>query len=340
MTGLHALSRVERETKEFLVAAHTQNADGMNARMTEHVDAAARIEELCGLFSMTVSSLASDVAALHEIKSLAVCINGENDNPNEIKDGLQEVESAVTELEGKVSMLQEIVAEEKRSLKDMEKIKVAAEAQLELLKDMLRATDSVIRQAAEEKIASSQAVVATSTPRRDRAPVPASAHGGILRSGAKRVIHRRDSIDPREKHDSSMPSIHLARVTEAEWNNVSRNVRGRITLAVVNDALRDIERVFQQKYAALSHTSSYRKGPPAHVELQQKLLNSHREFQVEEHGDSPWVSEQDLRQCCAFFRNGESTARAILLIVRAVRRLKQVPAKHSQVTYICLSSED
>ena len=133
-----------------------------------------------------------------------------------------------------------------------------------------------------------------------------------------------------------IPQFTCERVSEAEWNGISKTVRGRITLAVVNDALRDIERVFLKKYAVLNHQN--KKGTTTTpVELQQKLLNSHRELHVKEHGDSKWVSEQDLRQCCAFFRNGESTARAILLIIRTLRRLKQVPAKHSQVTYVCES---
>lgn len=317
----------------------------MNDRTTKHKHdtAANKTEELCSLFSATLSSLAADAAALNQIKSLAVCVNEENDNPNEIRDGLRQVDSVVTELEGKVRMLQEIVAEEKRSLKDMESVKNAAEAQHELLQNMLQ-------QAEEEQLAaaSSQAAIATThTPRRHQESAPI-LHEGVLQLGAKRVDRRRDSIDPREKRhsssrhsaSSSVPSIHLDRVTEAEWHNVSRTVRGRITLAVLNDALRDIERVFQKKYAVLRHhKSSSRKGPPGQMELQQKLLNSHRELQVEEHGDDPWVSEQDLRQCCAFFRNGESTARAILLIIRTLRRLKQVPAKNSEVTYVCLSSE-
>jgi len=306
-------------------------------------DSDTKTEELCSLFSTTVSSLAADAAALQQIKSLSMCINEENDNPNEeIKDGLRHVDSVVTELEGKMRMLQEIVAEEKRSLKDMESVKNAAEAQHEILKEMLRAYDSAAEEA--HAAASTQSVIAAAshTPQRHRDFIQ-RPHEGVLQSGAKRVVRRRDSIDPREKQrhssTSAAPSIHLDRVTETEWNSVSRTVRGRITLAVVNDALRDIERVFQKKYAVLSHKSLLRKGLPAQMEVHQKLLNSHRELQVEEHGDFTWVSEQDLRQCCAFFRNGESTARAILLIIRTLRRLKQVPAKNSEVTYVCLSSE-
>ena len=46
------------------------------------------------------------------------------------------------------------------------------------------------------------------------------------------------------------------------------------------------------------------------------------------------VEEQELRQSCSFFRTGESTARSILLILRTLGRLQQIPAKHGEVTYI------
>lgn len=321
----------------------------MSNPSTKQNDAAAqKTEELCSLFSTTVSSLASDAVALNQIKSLAECCGQEeNGNPNNAKNGLKQVDAIVTELEHKVTLLQEICAEEKQSLKDMESIKNAAEAQHELLNEMMQACDGAARQQEEEarplvEASSHQKVTtATATPHKHQESIPTSHHKGLLRSGAKRVA-RRDSVDPREKrsiHRSATSCVKLDRVTQTEWNNVSKTVRGRITLAVVNDALRDIERVFEKKYAVLRHhhKSVPRKGA-GQVELQQKLLNSHRELQVEEHGDDPWVSEQDLRQCCAFFRNGESTARAILLIIRTVRRLKQVPAKNSEVTYVAISS--
>lgn len=314
---------------------------------------AEQTEALCNLFSTTISSLASDAAALNQIKSLAECTthntDEENDNPNpEISDSLAQVDAVVTSLESKVRMLQEIVAEEKQSLNDLQEVKNAAQAQHTLLEEMMQACDKAVEEEKNE-VAQQQIAITkqTRTPQRPRDSLPTTSlhHEGLLQSGAKRVSVRRDSVDPREKrssHTCCAPTIRLDRVTEEEWNNVSRTVRGRITLAVVNDALRDIQRVFEKKYAVLHH-HHHSKGRthalvPGQVELQQKFLNSHRELQVEEHGDAPWVSEQDLRQCCAFFRNGESTARAILLIIRAVRRLKQVPAKHSQVTYVCLSS--
>jgi len=40
--------------------------------------------------------------------------------------------------------------------------------------------------------------------------------------------------------------------------------------------------------------------------------------------DLPFISEQEMRDDCAFFRTGESTARAILQILRSCKRIKQI----------------
>lgn len=293
------------------------------------MDAATKTKELCTLFSTTLTSLVADAAALRQMKSLAIGINEENDSPN-IKGELRLVDSIVTELEGKVRMLQEIVAEEKRSLKEMQSIKEAADAQHQVLKEMLQSCDNAVRLREEEVEAVSTPAARTEGVNRtggrwlETETVPASTtavgHDRMRRTGGR----RRDSLDPR----CPTPSIIFERVTESEWNKVSLNIRGRITLAVVNDALLDIERVFQRKYALLQK-------PSQRSREHKQLLNTHHDMHVEEHGyDQPWISEQELRQCCAFFRNGESTARAILLILRTVRRLKQVPGKNSQVTYV------
>jgi hypothetical protein len=294
----------------------------------EEIDAASTTEELCTLFSTTVAALAADAAALRQLKSLAIGVNEENDNPN-LKHELRLVDLIVTELEGKVRVLQEIVAEEKRSLKEMQSIQDAAVAQNQVLQDMLRSRDNTVQVREEEPEAVSPVTIQTpgafrpSVLLRQVEAVAVSTHD--VQYDSVPISDRRVSVDPRQPTQF----FHFSRVSESEWNTVSRNIRGRITLAVVNDALHDIERVFRIKYAVLQN-------PSRKSREHQKLLNSHREVRVEEHGDDPWVSEQDFRQYCAFFRNGESTARAILLILRTVRRLKQVPGKHSQVTYIYL----
>lgn len=60
---------------------------------------------------------------------------------------------------------------------------------------------------------------------------------------------------------------------------------------------------------------------------------------LDDHDGLPFVAEQELRDSCAFFRSGEATARAILRVLRSVKRIKQVCGKGFQVTYIWLLND-
>jgi hypothetical protein len=160
--------------------------------------------------------------------------------------------------------------------------------------------------------------------------------------------HQTTNHNNNSNHHHSM-SLTLARVTTSEWDHVSRNIRGRIPLAVVNEALMDIESVLQQKFAS---SSSSRRNL---LLAQQQQQQDHQEWRMDpsshyftSHSSStsthnhtpllPWVTEEELRQSCAFFRSGESTARSILWMLRTLQRLKQLPARHAQVTYLCLTT--
>jgi hypothetical protein len=279
-------------------------------------------DELCKLFSTAISTLASDAAILQKLCNLQTAVVSDEGgrkkqslNDNAVLSQLRSLDQAVTAVESKVRMLQEIVADEKRSLQELEVVQKATEAQSLVLDHMLKQREyqlgSEYQQEQHEK-------------ENQRHQLGTAQHA---------KPKRRDSIDPRKQHrqkphhpsTNHVINIRIPLVTESELLSVSRAIRGRITLAVVNDALSDIQRVGQNKYSALSK-------PKQHS--YQKQWNDHAALQVEEHGDLPWVSEQDLRQSCAFFRSGESTARGILSILRTLKRLKQVPARNSEVTYI------
>jgi hypothetical protein len=119
-------------------------------------------------------------------------------------------------------------------------------------------------------------------------------------------------------------------ITEQEYMTITKAIRGRITRSVVNDSLNEIEKVVWTKYSILQgHQSRH---------LFRLYWARHKEMQNDEHGDYFWVSEQDLRSNCTFFRLGESTARSILAMLCTLRRLKQVPARKLEVTYILLQN--
>lgn len=151
---------------------------------------------------------------------------------------------------------------------------------------------------------------------------------------------------------SQSPSITLRPITQTEFHHISKNIRGRITLSAVNEALLDIQNVAQHKYSILASRKTPRalrssKQSPSpglishhHPMQYQQTLSLHKELRSEDHDGLPFVSEQEMRDSCAFFRSGESTARAILLILRSAKRIKQVCGRNSQVTvtYVWLNN--
>jgi hypothetical protein len=322
----------------------------MNTTSESAVD---RTEELCRLFSSTLSSLASDASALREIAALeSACglgvvdgMDEENENSNAIIDGLCHLDEAVSALEGKVQTLTEIVTEEKRSLDELGVLHESAKAQGRVLDGMLEACHRRLMQQQEVAMRKSSTGrnEATHTQQEKLSNVPSTRPSSLRRkspilegsssaeaeslpvASARKPLstrqNRRDSIDPRRlpakataDHGRGHHQSHhyCGLVTEAELGAVSKTIRGRITLAVVNDALVDIERACLRK------------------QQQRRTRSFHNSSD-----DQQWVvSEQDLRQTCAFFRSGESTARAILLLLRSLKRLKQIPGKHSEVNYV------
>lgn len=145
-----------------------------------------------------------------------------------------------------------------------------------------------------------------------------------------------------------IPSIALCPITQTEFQQISKNIRGRITLSAVNEALADIQNVTQYKYTILSSRKTPRPSrstntntaPSMSTSMQyQQTVARHKELRSEDHDGGPFVSEQEMRDSCAFFRSGESTARAILLILRSAKRIKQVFGRKSQVTYVWLNKE-
>jgi len=134
---------------------------------------------------------------------------------------------------------------------------------------------------------------------------------------------------PQQKSKSTMPEIHLRPITPSEFQSVSKNIRRRITLSALNEALSDIQKVTLNKYHHLCHSHfSSRKGnvntvnANAHSNSNVILNALHKDMVGGD--DLPFISEQEIRDDCAFFRTGESTARAILQILRSCKRIKQI----------------
>jgi hypothetical protein len=302
-------------------------------------------DELCRLFSTTLHSLSADAAAVRQVSSLAklsgVVVIGDEENndnlPSSVKHqhnkdddgalkGLRDLDLLVTGIEQKVVALREIVMEEKRALEMFETtLQEEADSQATILLQMLKAY---------EEVAEPQAPTTNS-----RVP----------------LMTRRDSVDPRSNDDNDNDSrksrndpktaVSFDRVTTEELKGFSRNTLGRVSRLDLNEALEEIEQLCQNKLAAVPTQNKSNNGLMTSNALQRRrdYLKQQRatvaDLEVEAHAGHVWVSEQELRESCAFFRHGESTARATLSILCSLKRLKQIPGRNMKITYICLTDD-
>jgi hypothetical protein len=252
----------------------------------------------------------------------------ENDKPNilrtndEALKGLCDLDQLVTGIEQKVVALRQIVTEEKRALEKFENtMKEEADDQAATIQEMLKVCQEVGALEPKPSFGTS------------RAP----------------LISRRDSFDPRSKNtpkstskgtdDQATDFFSLDRVTSRELKGVHPKMLGRISLMDLNEALEEIEQVSQNKIAALPTHKGLTSNS---LQRRYEYLNQQRanvNLEVEAHAGHTWVSEQELREHCAFFRHGESTARATLSILCSLKRLKQVPGRNMEITYIYLTDE-
>ena len=338
-----------------------------------------KTDEMCRLFSHVAHALAADATAIRQLTSMASISgipidakskksntdnnsnnnnkhrhhhygNGENVHPNdrtmpinhEAIQGLRQLEKAVTSMEEKVEALREIVTEEKRALEHFRKLQHEADAQQIELDQVLTVIQQ--RQQPEEK------KDATNANRNAATDLESSS---ISKKASNGTESRRDSVDPRRKlqqhilqPQQAIPDLVLERVSQEEFQSISKNTRGHISIYELNEALREIEELCHQKSewlfpphkTATTHGSTSTSALERRFEyLRQQRAPYNAEVQVDAHLGHYWVSEQELRETCALFRLGENTARATLSVLCALRRLKQVPGKNMEVTYIVLT---
>ena len=300
------------------------------------VNVSTPASELVSAFSKVITNLDNDVSRLRDLASIRSSLlaetqdeeygGGENDDPNGDARGrreqagarrggcassLREAEAALQDVERRAEMLEIVVEEETRAAEDMRRVKEAAESQRELLRGIVEnLPDKLPGDAAQMH-------------------VPSSSSWSSM-SGECSSIDSRSQLPP---SDAGVGHPHISVVCSEELSSVQKSIRGRVTLSSLNDAVSDINDVARVKYRALSVAA---KGKGKRTKKFHQLIVHHRETIVEEHSGLPFVSEQDLRDCCAFFRSGESTARAVLNVLRSLKRIRQVQGGGGQVTYCIL----
>lgn len=311
------------------------------------------IGDLVRSFSASVMSLSEDAETtlgLAAVVSAATAnANDANGTSSETSSSvlgqLQSLEETVSHLEGQMAMLQEAVREEQVAIRELERTKALANEQSAIIEKMMQATQQEMgigvgtgTAVGEYAVSSSATVITASTGTSIETVVSTDNNGNASKGGVGNSVE--------EQRAKKQQQLHLDLVTESELNSVCKNIRGRIPLAWVNDALVDILSVARRKYAVmtkydktglskLTMGNDYRRRMSL-SRKHQSYLNRHYDIEVKELEGMYWVSEQDLRDSCGFFAK-ESSARAILLILRNLKRLKQVYGRRSMVTYILLT---
>ena len=311
------------------------------------------IGDLVRSFSASVMSLSEDAETtlgLAAVVSAATAnANDANGTSSETSSSvlgqLQSLEETVSHLEGQMAMLQEAVREEQVAIRELERTKAVADEQSAIIEKMMQATQQEMgigvgtgTAVGEYAVSSSATVITASTGTSIETVVSTDNNSNASKGGVGNSVE--------EQRAKKQQQLHLDLVTESELNSVCKNIRGRIPLAWVNDALVDILSVARRKYAVmtkydktglskLTMGNDYRRRMSL-SRKHQSYLNRHYNIEVKELEGTYWVSEQDLRDSCGFFAK-ESSARAILLILRNLKRLKQVYGRRSILTYILLT---
>jgi hypothetical protein len=270
--------------------------------------------DISQVLSDTLSSISADSTALRQLANLASHVGvTESDHVDEpVLGRLRNLDSAVSGLENKMKLLREIVNQEKNALDDLQSLSEESQRQNERLKVITHALEV---QKENEALDSSPT---------ERLPVDDDTSDYNLEAKlTRRSVAPNDRMDPHPAQSPAHHQIHLRRVARSDLQSLPRTVRGRISLSVVNDAVEEIEYVCRTKYTLLARNR------------RKQLQHTISQTTEEEPSDEPWVSEQELRQSCAFFRSGESTARAVLSILRSLNRLKQLPSKNGDIIYVC-----
>lgn len=328
-------------------------------------------EQTSKLFTTTITSLAADVDALKHLTTWKDILQMDNDGESRNDDGVDleerreefleslcDLDDAVAAVEKKVSVLRQIVSEEQRALDNLNMLHQDTVDQNENLQYLVdRCRNMTMKNPAEEAKVSgggdrgarseASSTLRTSTDHCNKAaqktatkaqPSP-SIYGFHTTKSSNSSIKTAPSNNEENRAHTDGLSCYFDPVTQQELESVPRTTRGRVQIPVINEALANIGSCFRK--AAVKKRREQR----LLEESKHAVLSSHKyETSYDEGMDDEEllrnlvVTEQQLRQSCAFFACGEGTARTVLAVLKELKRIKQVPAKKKGLfTYkLCL----
>ena len=282
-------------------------------------DLTAQADRLSEQFSKTLTSLVDDVSFLRQLASLATSIE---EGDSDAVERLCQMDDAVSDLEKKAKILKDIVADEERALERMEALVGEAKQRSRRLDIMLEAAN-----AGKENMDRGSGFSDTRASLKDASDHNQSRHIENRRQPKQSPTQSNESsanqqLQQEQTKEKKSKLICLPRVSRAELNSVPREFRSHLSLAVVNEALTEIECFAREKATLIERNRRKRHLLKWNTEEEE---DDSREFTI---------TEQELRQSCAFFHSGESTARSVLLVLRVLHCIKQIPSKTGDVVYV------
>jgi hypothetical protein len=324
----------------------------------------AAIEDACEKWAHIISSIAEEAATLRQLSSLLQHLEEGDEGALQT---LVDLDFVVTNLEQELDEAEEEVKASKRAVLELESVSERADRHLE----SLRLVQDAFGVQGQENVVllTSERVADTTNVHGDVLPganVPQTLlqdesmqqEGHTSASGTSRLNddHRgaMGAPDPRPLPEGEAPALgsfrdgrssgrrfSMAHITEDDLKHIPRTTRGHISLSAINDALDQVHSFARRKFARIDRErraksqiykyDSGRKLKPREGDL---LGRGTGDDDDENDGSSALVlTEQELRQACAFFRSGEATARSLLLILCAVHRLKQARGGKNGLVY-------
>ena len=305
------------------------------------------VHDACHLLQSTLSALVADAASLRQLAAVRRTVaSNDKGAADKVRQQLRRLDRVVTELEDKMQIFRDVVQEERKAIVEIEKLTEATKAQVEAFRDLPgKVAQSEIGMNRQEMNKSKDSpqrdtqwkekYFMTGDTREDDDNFQdgvSNDDGNEWNDDDNDYPRNNHAVDGKQKetdpyynytHSDKNLFQHFVKldlVTNEEFLSVPRATRSHISRALVNEAILDLERMFQEK--EIQRLKDQRK---------RALLTWNNTSDDDD--DVLTCTEQEMRQSCAFFRSGESSARAVLMILRYLHRIKQIPAKHGSILY-------
>ena len=320
------------------------------------------VHDACQLLESSLSALVADSAVLRQLVCLKQAIMDGNNNSQDLCLKLIQIDRIVTELENKMKTFRDVVKEEQKTICNIEKC--AAEARVKV-EEFQQWRDRVLQQHHHHQqqqqhgyhdphnaAFGEQQETLTHDDRKDwqaayRPQNPRDENDNIWGLSLEQQDdydgnHRQEEGGWQEGEDDEYyrhysqnsgydgggddndddddALVKMDWVTQEEFMQVEPHTRAHISRSLVNDAVQDIQQMFQEK-----ETSRLRDRRRNQAMLTWNNNNDQEEVLT--------CSEQEMRQSCGFFCSGESSARTVLMILRNLGRIKQIPSGNGKIVY-------